>query len=104
VTGCSSGIGRATALALAAAGYPTVATARNPAALGELADAGCTTLACDVTDEATMTAAVTAVEAEHGTVGVLVNNAGYAEYGPLEEVGLDGGAGSSRPTCSAWSG
>jgi NAD(P)-dependent dehydrogenase (short-subunit alcohol dehydrogenase family) len=51
--------------------------------------AGCTALACDVTDEASMSVAVAAVEAKHGAVGVLVNNAGYAEYGPLEEVGLD---------------
>lgn len=89
VTGCSSGIGRASALALAAAGLPTYATARRVDDLDDLAAAGCTVLACDVTDEKSMVAAVDRVQAEHGAVGVLVSNAGYAEYGPLEEVGLD---------------
>ena len=89
VTGCSSGIGRATALALAEAGFPTYATARGIDSLAPLVAAGCTALACDVTDEASMSEAVAAVEAEHAAVGVLVNNAGYTEYGPLEEVGLD---------------
>ncbi len=89
VTGCSTGIGRASALALTAAGIPTYATARRVESLTELEEAGCTVLACDVTDEASMAAAVARVEADHGSVGVLVNNAGYAEYGALEEVDLD---------------
>lgn len=89
VTGCSSGIGRSVAARLAAAGYVVYATARRPETLGELAAAGARTLALDVTDEASMTAAVRAVEAEHGAVGVLVNNAGYGLYGPVEEAGPD---------------
>ncbi|MGW6277889.1 SDR family oxidoreductase [Kribbella sp. NPDC055071] len=89
ITGCSSGIGRATALAFARSGRPTWATARNPDTLTELADAGCRTIALDVTDEESRVAAVKRVEAEHGAVGVLVNNAGYAQTGPVEEVSLD---------------
>ncbi|MFF0271116.1 SDR family oxidoreductase [Kribbella sp. NPDC004536] len=89
ITGCSSGIGRATALAFARTGRPTWATARNPAALDELAAAGCRTMALDVTDEESRTAAVRRVESEHGAVGVLVNNAGYAQTGPVEEVTLE---------------
>ena len=89
VTGCSSGIGRATALALLRTGRPTWATARRPGTLGELADAGCRTVALDVTDEASMTATLDAVEDEAGAVGVLVNNAGYGEFGPVEEVPMD---------------
>jgi NAD(P)-dependent dehydrogenase (short-subunit alcohol dehydrogenase family) len=89
VTGCSSGIGRATALALVQAGYPTWATARRLETLAELEAAGCRVLQLDVTDEASRVRAVKAVEAEHGAIGVLVNNAGYAQLGPVEEVPLD---------------
>ena len=68
VTVCSSGIGRATALALAEAGFPTYA-ARSIDSLAPLMAAGCTALACDVTDEASMSDAVAAVQAEHAAVG-----------------------------------
>jgi NAD(P)-dependent dehydrogenase (short-subunit alcohol dehydrogenase family) len=86
VTGCSSGIGRATALRLHRAGLLVYATARRVDALGELASEGIVTLPLDVTEEASMTAAVQRVVADHGAVGVLVNNAGYELIGPLEEV------------------
>jgi NAD(P)-dependent dehydrogenase (short-subunit alcohol dehydrogenase family) len=86
VTGASSGIGHATARHLAAAGYPTVATARHPEALADHAAASCHTLALDVTDESSMTRAVRAVEEAHGGIAALINNAGYGEMGPLEEV------------------
>ncbi len=89
VTGCSSGIGRATARALAAAGHTVYASARQPSTLADLAAAGARTLALDVTDEGSMKAAVAAIEAEHGSVGTLVNNAGYGVYGPVEEVAMD---------------
>lgn len=88
VTGCSTGIGRATALALARAGFPTWASARRVETLTELESAGCRTLGLDVTDEASMTRAVETVEAEHGAVEVLVNNAGHGGGGPVEEVPL----------------
>jgi NAD(P)-dependent dehydrogenase (short-subunit alcohol dehydrogenase family) len=86
ITGCSSGLGRATALRFREAGYLTIATARNPASLEGLASQGCETLALDVTDEASRAAAVAEVEKRHGPVGILVNNAGYGQYGPLEEI------------------
>ena len=85
ITGCSSGIGQAAALSLHEAGFLVYATARNVAALDGLAGRGLHTLALDVTDEASMTQAVAAVEAEAGPVGVLVNNAGYGLYGPVEQ-------------------
>jgi len=50
----------------------------------ELAEAGLTTLALDVTDESSMQAAVDRIVTDHGAVGVLVNNAGYALQGPAE--------------------
>ena len=58
VTGCSSGIGRASALRLAAHGWTVYATARRPETIADLGEAGCRTLALDVTDEDSMRAAV----------------------------------------------
>ena len=89
VTGCSSGIGHATAKHLAAAGHTVYASARRPESIADLAEAGCKTLALDVTDEASMKAAVEAVEAAEGAVGALVNNAGYSQSGAVESIPLD---------------
>lgn len=89
ITGCSSGVGRAAAMAFRAAGFETFASARNLAALEELRALGCHTLALDVTDEAARRGAVTDVENRFGAVGILVNNAGYGQYGPVEEISLD---------------
>ena len=89
VTGCSTGIGRATAERLAGRGYTVYATARRPETIADLEAKGCRTLALDVTDEASMVSAVGAVEAEHGAVGALVNNAGYAVERAIETVPMD---------------
>jgi NAD(P)-dependent dehydrogenase (short-subunit alcohol dehydrogenase family) len=86
VTGCSSGIGRATALRLHARGLPVYASARRVQTLADLADLGITTLHLDVTDDGSMRAAVKRVVEEHGAVGVLVNNAGYALAGAVEDT------------------
>jgi NAD(P)-dependent dehydrogenase (short-subunit alcohol dehydrogenase family) len=91
ITGCSSGIGRATAQRLAGHRDLTVyATARRTEAIADLAEVGAHILALDVTDESSMRAAVQAVETAHGAVGALVNNAGFGEYGTIEETDLDG--------------
>jgi NAD(P)-dependent dehydrogenase (short-subunit alcohol dehydrogenase family) len=89
ITGCSTGIGRATALHLASRGFAVYATARRPETLEELGRAGCRTLRLDVTDEVSMQAALDAVERDGGIVDVLVNNAGYGLEGPVEELSLD---------------
>jgi len=89
VTGCSTGIGRAVAEELLRQGHTVWATARRPDTLADLADRGAHVTPLDVTDEASMSAAVQAVESVHGSVGTLVNNAGYGEYGAVEEVDLD---------------
>ncbi|RQX03293.1 oxidoreductase [Micromonospora globispora] len=90
ITGTSSGIGRATVRRLARRPELTVyATARKVEAIADLADAGARLLPLDVTDEASMRAAVAAIEAEHGQVDVLINNAGHGEYGPIEETPMD---------------
>jgi len=89
VTGCSTGIGRAVVEDLLLQGHTVWATARRPDTLADLADRGAHVTALDVTDEASMSAAVAEVEAVHGSVGTLVNNAGFGEYGAVEEVEMD---------------
>ena len=89
ITGCSSGIGAATADHLAQRGYTVYATARRPDTLAPLVANGCRAIALDVNDEDSMRAAVEQVEAEHGSVGALVNNAGYSQSGALESIPLD---------------
>lgn len=89
ITGCSSGIGKATAERLAGAGHTVYATARRIESIKDLAERGCRTLALDVTDEESMRAAVDEIERTEGAVGVLVNNAGYGLQGAVEEVPLD---------------
>jgi NAD(P)-dependent dehydrogenase (short-subunit alcohol dehydrogenase family) len=88
ITGCSSGIGHATALRLARSGWSVYATARRPETIADLREAGCETLALDVTDEQSMRAAVDHVEGAAGAVGVLINNAGYSQSGAIETVPL----------------
>lgn len=82
VTGCSSGIGRATALELTARGYEVVATARRLETIDELKVAQTATLDVD-SDES-----VAEVRKEVGPVDVLVNNAGFGVEGSVEEVPL----------------
>jgi NADP-dependent 3-hydroxy acid dehydrogenase YdfG len=89
VTGCSSGIGAATARLLASEGFRVYATARRRERLEALESAGCRTLTLDVTDEASMQAAVETIEGEAGALFGLVNNAGYSQSGAVEEVPID---------------
>ena len=90
VTGCSSGIGRATALEGAARGHRVFATARNRHDLADLERPDrLETLALDVTDGAAVRAAVEAALARAGRLDALVNNAGYGQYGAAEEVTLE---------------
>src|ERR671925_1311611 len=89
ITGCSSGIGRASAERLAARGWKVFATARRPESIADLGERRCETLALDVTDEESMRAAVEAVERTEGAVGVLVNNAGYSQSGAIETVPME---------------
>ncbi len=89
ITGCSSGLGKATALRLAADGCTVYATARKLTDLKELTERGCRPLALDVTSEDSMIKAVRTVEAEHGAVDVLINNAGYSQSGAVEAVPIE---------------
>ena len=88
ITGCSTGIGRATAERLADDGWNVHATARRLEAIEDLAGKGCKTHALDVTDERSMESAVEEVEKE-GPVGALVNNAGYSQSGAIETIPME---------------
>jgi NAD(P)-dependent dehydrogenase (short-subunit alcohol dehydrogenase family) len=89
ITGCSSGIGWATAERLAQRGWTVYATARNIEVIAPLGERGCRLLRLDVTDESSMRSAVEEVERAEGAVGVLVNNAGYSQSGAVEEVPIE---------------
>lgn len=89
ITGCSSGIGEATATRLAAAGWDVWASARRTETLDGLVAAGCRAVRLDVTDEASMTSAVDTVLAESGRIDALVNNAGYSQSGAIESLDVD---------------
>ncbi|MER7245455.1 oxidoreductase [Kribbella sp. NPDC000426] len=89
VTGASSGIGEATALKLANAGYTVYGAARRVERMAHLADAGIRPIRMDVTDDASMQEGVAKIIAEAGRIDVLVNNAGYGSYGALEDVPMD---------------
>ena len=89
ITGCSTGIGRATAERLAQNGHTVYATARRLESLEGLERSGCKLLALDVTDESSMSEAVRTVQEAEGGIDALVNNAGYSQNGAVESIPLD---------------
>ncbi|MEF8780023.1 MAG: SDR family oxidoreductase [Haloferacaceae archaeon] len=89
ITGCSSGIGRATALSFLEEGWTVYATARNPADIETLGERGCQLATLDVTDGDDVDRVVNRILDEEGRIDCLVNNAGYAQFGPIEDVPVD---------------
>lgn len=89
VTGASSGIGEAAALALAEKGWTVVGAARRLDRLEPLRATGVTPHVVDVADDASMVTLVEDVVAEHGRIDVLVNNAGYSVFGAVEDVPVE---------------
>ncbi len=95
ITGAGSGIGRASAVALAEAGFAVVLAGRRAEALEETRaalgpSARSTPVVTDVTDEASVRALFAAAVREHGRVDVLFNNAGvFGPRVPIEEVALE---------------
>lgn len=89
VTGSSSGIGKAAVVALKEAGFYVYATAPDTSGMENLKDANCETIQLDVTDESQAREAIRRAESRNGSLGVLVNNAGYGQYGPIEEIPVD---------------
>lgn len=91
ITGASSGIGKATALYFQDRGWNIVATMRDPAQAGDLAALPRVLVTqLDVTDAASITAAVDAAQLQFGCIDAVVNNAGYGAYGPLEAFDMEG--------------
>ncbi|WP_291382766.1 oxidoreductase [Demequina sp.] len=92
ITGCSTGIGRAAAAAVAYAGHTVVATARRPETLDDLVAVHPDTviaLPLDVTDNASVGQAVDAALERVGHIDVLVNNAGIGYFSTIEESDPD---------------
>jgi NAD(P)-dependent dehydrogenase (short-subunit alcohol dehydrogenase family) len=88
ITGCSTGLGRALAEAVIAAGHKAVVTARDAGKVADLAEAKTDrvlALPLDVTDPQQVTDAVHAAEETFGGIDVLVNNAGYGYRAAVEE-------------------
>ena len=86
ITGCSSGIGHALALALHRQGCKVLATARKLEALADLAAEGMEVCALDVTVEDSRQALLRHVQTHHWQVDTLINNAGYGAMGPLLDM------------------
>ncbi|WP_071675963.1 SDR family oxidoreductase [Nioella nitratireducens] len=90
ITGASSGIGKATALRFQAEGWNVVATMRDPSAGADLvALDNVLVTRLDVIDAGSIAAAVTAGIDRFDKIDVLLNNAGYGAYGPLEAFSAD---------------
>jgi len=89
VTGASSGIGEATVRRLLRDGWIVYAAARRVDRMRPLEEHGARVLHLDLNDPASIDAAVARIAAEAGGVDVLVNNAGYGEYGSVEEVPIE---------------
>lgn len=89
VTGASSGMGKDYARRLLKEGMTVYAAARSVDKMADLADAGAIVLAMDISKEADIVAAVEKIKEGHGGVDVLINNAGFGKYGPVEETPID---------------
>lgn len=90
ITGASTGIGRATAQRFQSEGWNVVATMRSSQDGAALADLpGVLVTRLDVTDSSSISSAVAEARATFGGIDVLVNNAGFGAYGPLEVTDME---------------
>lgn len=86
VTGASSGIGKATALQLIKEGHSVYGAARRVENMSELVSAGGKAVAIDITNHNQVHTEIQKIIKTESKIDVLVNNAGYAVYGPIEEI------------------
>ena len=89
VTGASSGMGKAIARRLIQDGYQVYAAARSVEKMHDLAHLGAYPLRMDISRDEDIVVAVNTIMSQTGGVDVLVNNAGFGLYGPVEEIGID---------------
>ena len=89
VTGASSGMGKEIARRLIEDGFVVYVAARHVEKMDDLARLGARTLRMDISKDEQIQLAVDTIIAESGGVDVLVNNAGFGLYGPIEDVGID---------------
>lgn len=89
VTGASSGMGKAIAQKLLKDGLTVVAAARRVEQMADLRKLGADVIAMDVSNEESLSSGISHINATHGGVDVLVNNAGFGLYGALEDIPMD---------------
>jgi len=89
ITGASAGIGRAAAILMAQKGHAVYAGARRMDRLAELAPHGVIPVQMDVSEGADNERAVNQVIEAEGRIDVLINNAGFGLYGPIEDIPID---------------
>lgn len=89
VTGASSGMGKDFALRLLREGYAVYGAARRIDRMDEIVRAGGAAIFMDMTDDASIVAGVESILHETGRIDVLINNAGYGQYGAIEDVPMD---------------
>ena len=88
VTGASSGMGKETALRLLDKGFIVYVAARRLELMTDLQERGAIAIQMDISKEEQIVAAIQKVEAAHGGIDVLINNAGFGMYGSMEESSI----------------
>lgn len=89
ITGASSGMGKVTAKTLIEEGYVVYGAARRVENMHDLVEMGGHTIGMDITDETQVDSVVARVMSEQGKIDVLINNAGDAIYGAIEQIAIE---------------